>query len=74
MAQNQKDIPSSSSPPEQASPQAGLLPFEQQAALQGVSGWQLAAVAAQKNWPAGLEVSAETFRSAHDETLKGVIE
>jgi len=39
-----------------------------------VSGWQLAAVAAQKNWPAGLEVSAETFRSAHDETLKGVIE
>jgi len=39
-----------------------------------VSGWQLAAVAAQQNWPAGLEVSAEAFRAAHDETLKGVIE
>jgi len=39
-----------------------------------VSGWQLAAVAAQKNWPAGLEVSEADFRAAHTEVLQEVIE
>lgn len=70
-----KDTPSSKKqPPEQASPQADLLPFEQHAAAQGLPAWQVAAVAAQKNWPARMEVSESDFQKALKETLKGVIE